>query len=134
MVVLTTVLLRRCTDNSTKPGLALINRGVLVSNLWSQTTEKNEECKDYKSKDKYLALSWVHNTVFAPSPAALGKGVLEGVGSKLVVQHAHKRNSVSENLGSGDWVTIEEDGCEHKEDVLQHTAKSKDEGRCLANL
>jgi len=69
-----------------------------------------------------------------PASASLGDVRLELLLAKLVVEHTEDCDAVTEGLQTGDWGCPDEDGEGHEHDILQNTAKGKDETRSSANL
>lgn len=106
---------------------------VLWSIGWGKATEKEEEDDQDDTENNQLAHGWVTDTIVGPHVSTLLSISLEDIRSKLVVDKTTESNAVTKELKWGNDGTPDHHGGGDQKDILQHTAKSKDEGGSLAD-
>lgn len=99
-----------------------------------QATEQDEEREGGTNEDSNLAEDGLVGAELGPLAVGLADVALELVDTKLVVDHAAEGNGVSEELQGSNLGAPDHHGGNDQENILQHTAKGKDDSGRLANL
>ena len=100
----------------------------------AKAVEHRAEDDCQRKENDCLAAKRASGAEIGPLQASLCDQVLCDVGTELVVHEASKSDAVTESLKKADWVAKQEHRSKDKEDVLEHTGESEDEGGGLANL
>lgn len=109
--------------------------GVVISGVGrSKTTEQSKDEKGGEDNDADLAQDRLASTKLGPLSATLTHVALDLIVSELVVNHAQESDGVTEELETGDLSAPDHHGGTDKHDILEDTAKGKNDGRGLANL
>lgn len=123
-----------CTSKASQ--LLVGECGVLSRNSSSGTNaakEENDGDEDEDDNDE-LAGSRTTGAIVSPSTLRRAHVLLDLVGSKLVVDKAAERDTVSEELEGRNGVAEDHHGGDNEEDVLEYTAEGHDEARGSADL
>lgn len=100
----------------------------------AEGAKKEEENKEHTTKDDELSEGGVSDTVIGPGATSTTSVFLEGIGSKLVVDKTTKGDRVTEELKRSNGVAEDEHRGNDKKNILEDTAKRKNERGGSANL
>lgn len=100
----------------------------------AEGAEKEEENEEHSTKDNELSEGRVSDTIIGPGATSTTGVFLEGIGSKLVVDETTKCDRVTEELERCNGVAEDEHRGNDKKNVLEDTAKRKNERGGSANL
>jgi hypothetical protein len=100
----------------------------------AEGAEEEEENEEHTTKDDELSESGVSGAVLGPGATSTTSVFLESIGSELVVDETAKSDRVTEELKRCNGVAEDEHRGNDEENVLENTAKRKNEGGGSANL
>jgi hypothetical protein len=100
----------------------------------AEGAKEEEENEEHTTKDDELSDSGVSGAVFGPGATSTTSVFLESIGSELVVDETAESDRVTEELKRCDGVAENEHRGNDEENVLENTAKRKNEGGGSANL